>query len=53
MTDLEYRIAIENVIYLCSCAVNGTTPEKERVDSLDLDNLYKSAQKHMLAAMVG
>ena len=53
MTDFEYRKSIDDVIYLCSCAVNGTAPEKERVDSLDLDSIYEFSQKHMLASMVG
>ena len=53
MTDLEYRKSIDDVIYLCSCAVNGTAMEKEHVESLNLENLYKVSKKHMLAAMVG
>ena len=53
MTDFEYRKSIEDVIYLCSCAVNSAAPEKERVDSLDLDSIYEFSQKHMLASMVG
>ena len=53
MTDFEYRKSIDDVIYLCSCAVNGTAPEKERIDALNLDILYEASQKHMLASMVG
>ena len=53
MIDFEYRKSIDDVIYLCSCAVNGTTPEKERIDALNLDILYEASQKHMLASMVG
>ena len=31
--------------------MNGTTPDADKI--VDLDNLYESAQKHMLAALVG
>ena len=53
MTDFEYRKSIDDVIYLCSCAVNSAAPEKEHVDALILENIYAASQKHMLASMVG
>lgn len=41
-----------DVIYLASCAVNGTVPEKARVDSMDLDAVYAFAAHHMITATI-
>ena len=38
------------LVYLVSCAVNGTAPERERVSAMDLDALYALSQRHMLTA---
>ena len=51
MTDQEYRDAIQNVIYLVGCAVNGTTPEAGRVHAMNLEQLYKAASRHLLTAI--
>ena len=51
MTNLEYKQSVDIVIYLCSCAVNGTIPEIST--SINLEHLYEAAQKHMLASMIG
>ena len=53
MTKEEYRKAIDDVIYLCTCTVNGEAPDKERIDSLNLEHLYKAANKHNLCAIIG
>lgn len=53
MTDLEYKKSISSAVYLCRCAVNGTTPQTDQIDVLNLDHLFKTAQKHKLAAMTG
>ena len=53
MTKEEYRKAIDEVIYLSGCAVNGKAPDKERVASINLEHLYKAAYKHNLCAIVG
>ena len=42
----------QDLIYLVSCAVNGVKPEAERVAGMDLDALYRLANRHMLAATV-
>lgn len=42
----------QDLIYLVSCAVNGVTPDVERVAAMDLDAIYKLASRHMLAATV-
>lgn len=44
--------AIYDVIYLCGCAVNGITPEAERISKMDLAALYREADRHMLTAVV-
>ena len=53
MTASEYRSAVDDIIYLCSCAVKGTDPDPDIVASFDLDSMYFAAQRHMLTAMVG
>ena len=52
MTKEEYRTAIEYVIWLSGCAVNGTVPDRERAKKISLENLYKAAKMHMLTAAV-
>ncbi len=42
----------KDLIYLVSCAVNGVTPDAERIARMDLDAIYKLARRHMLAATV-
>ena len=42
----------QDLIYLISCAVNGTKPNPERVAAMDLDAVYKLAERHMLVAAV-
>ena len=42
----------QDLIYLVSCAVNGITPDAERVAGMDLDAIYKLSFRHMLAATV-
>lgn len=44
---------IEGVIYLAKCAVNEMIPDKEIVESLNLDDIYHEASRHMIAAIVG
>ncbi len=41
-----------DMIYLCSCVVNGVTAEKTRIERMDLSALYQTAQRHMLTAVV-
>ena len=53
MTREEYRSMMNQVAYLCSCAVNRTVPEAERLQDTDPELLYEAAQKHLLQAVVG
>ena len=51
LTKQEYRKAIDDVIYLCGCAVNGVLPEKKRTDEMNLEQLFKASQNHTLSAI--
>ena len=42
----------KNLIYLLSCSVNGIVPDKESVDSMDLEKLYQLAKFHSVASTV-
>ena len=42
----------DDVIFLVSCAVNGTAADKARVDAMDLDQVFVFAGRHMLTALV-
>lgn len=53
MEELEYRQNIDNVIYLCSCAVNGTVPDKGRTAVFSLGPLFEAAKNHMLTSITG
>ena len=53
MTRKEYRSAMDDVIYLCGCMVNGDSPEPTRVGKMDLSHLYEAAESHQLTCMVG
>lgn len=43
---------INDLIYLCKCAINGVTPDKEIVAEMDIDGLYKLGQEHTIVAIV-
>ena len=49
---MENKTAID-LIYLCSCAVNTSLPERNRIEALDLESIFLAASKHMIASMVG
>lgn len=51
MTHETYRAAIPDVVYLAACAVNNMVPEPERVKEMDLETLYKAADRHMLTGI--
>ena len=43
---------LNDLIYLASCAVNGTTPEKSRVEGMDFSEIYNRASRHMITAVI-
>ncbi len=51
MTKDEYRNAIEDVIYLSSCVLNGKTPDASAVGSMDISDLYGAAKRHLLTGV--
>lgn len=42
----------KNMLYLISCALHETAPERERIKDMDLSALYQTAAAHSLTAMV-
>lgn len=52
MDQQEYRAAIEDVIYMTRCAVNGVAPDPVRVGNMDLSRLYHAADSHMMTSVV-
>ena len=53
MTKEQYRAGAEDVIYLAACMVNGEKPDAERVAGMNLQQLYKTANRHLLTGIVG
>ena len=51
MTREEYRQAILDTAYLAACAVNGTIPERERTDTMDLDAVCRASRAHLLSCI--
>ena len=51
MNDEEYRAASMDVVYLAACAVNGIVPDATRVEMMDLNRLYKAADRHLLTGI--
>ena len=51
MTSEEYRAASLDVAYLAACAVNDTIPDAVRVGKMNLENLYKVADWHLLTGI--
>ncbi len=51
MTKEEYRNAIEDVIYLASCALNNETADPARIEAMDLNDVYKASERHLLTGI--
>ena len=41
-----------DVVYLAGCAVNGTVPDNDRVQAMDLEAVYAFASWHMIGSAV-
>ncbi|WP_295071764.1 nucleotidyltransferase family protein [Ruminococcus sp.] len=52
MEKSEFRSNAEDMIYLTVCSINGVTPDRERIDALDLPKLFEVCQTHILTACV-
>ena len=53
MTEHEHCEAVEALTYLCSCATNRVNPDNERIATVDLRNLFKISEEHMLSSICG
>ncbi len=51
MTKHEYKQTAYYLIYLLRCVLNNKIPLKEKLDKIDLSQLYEVAKKHSLTAM--
>lgn len=49
--SMKYTKEIDDLIYLLTCAVNQTKPDSERVDSMQLELIYRWAQLHSVTAL--
>ena len=53
MTQEEYRTALDWLIWLSTCALNGDVPDKTRVEEMNLEQLYQAAKQHLLTGIIG
>ena len=51
MDKREYFESVKDVIYLVYCAVNDKIPNRTRTDKMNLENIYKAAEKHLLTSI--
>ena len=42
----------QDLIYLLTCAVNDLTPDRNRIQAMDLERLYKLAKFHTVRSAV-
>lgn len=49
--SMKYTKEIDDLIYLLACAVNQTKPDSERVNSMQLELIYRWAQLHSVTAL--
>lgn len=47
----EYFQVVSDMNYLIYCIINGKAPDKEKVNNMNLDDLFKVANKHMLSSI--
>lgn len=51
MNNEEYLKSVKDMIYLIYCAVNNNKPQSDKVQNMNIENLYKTAERHMLTAV--
>ena len=51
MTEEQQRNTVLDLAYLAACSVNGQRPDPARVGRMDLEALYKAAEKHLLSGI--
>ena len=52
MYNLETEKVAKDLIYIISCGLNKTIPEKTKLQAMNLNAVFNLASKHMLSAMV-
>ena len=52
MEQAEFRKNAADMIYLTTCAINNEKPKQERIEKLNLPELFEVCQKHILTACV-
>ena len=52
MPNEEYRKASDMVIYIAGCVVNKEIPDKARIETVKLQDLYAASDRHMLSAII-
>ena len=53
MNTTELEKTANDLIFIISCGINGTSIDKARVQSMELAKVFKLASKHMLGSAVG
>ena len=53
MSEISISRIAEDIIYLLRCAVKETMPDRYRVQSMDLGELYQLARSHSVSSAVG
>lgn len=51
MTNHDYKQNAYYLLYLIRCVLNNRIPSKEKLDKLDLEQLYEVAQAHSLSSI--
>lgn len=51
MTKEKYRATVDQIVYLAACAIDGTVPDRKRIDVENLDGLYKVAEHQLLTGI--
>lgn len=51
MMNEERYHAVVNMAYLAACAVKDIVPEAERIEEMDLELLYREAERHMMTGI--
>ncbi|HAE51845.1 MAG TPA: hypothetical protein DCG30_01135 [Ruminococcus sp.] len=52
MEKAEFRKNAADMIYLTRCSLHNKTPDKSRVENMDIESLFEVCQKHILTVCV-
>ncbi|MGN0181162.1 MAG: hypothetical protein ACI4DP_01930 [Candidatus Ornithomonoglobus sp.] len=51
MTDSEMKTSAYDMLYLSACAIDGISPDRERIQQMNDDDLYAVCRFHSLTAV--